>query len=262
MRRSVRQRVPATTEKPAARSDSPSNTELTAATETPRVSPTLEGPTRKYGTPGLKSDGAPKRPMNAFILYSNEKRSEFADQNPHLSNAQVSTLLGQSWRDMPANLKAPYVSAAKKIKEDFHLAHPDAKTRCVSRKKRKLDAANSAANRGRAQPSDSGDGHHATSSTSHDRVHYYPMYAQNFNPQAHYRGSAASASSFGRRSDDYDDEDDDDAYEEDGYDEEGEGGRQHGGEEAAPYQMSLLETLCTVAENEHTAAAQVLSALC
>lgn len=84
MRRSVRQRTSGAPEKTAARSNSPSNSELTVLADTPRVSPTPEGSLSKYGTPGQKSDGTPKRPMNAFILYSNEKRSEFADLNPHL----------------------------------------------------------------------------------------------------------------------------------------------------------------------------------
>ena len=39
---------------------------------------------RQYATPGQKPDGSMKRPMNAFILFSNEKRSELADLNPHL----------------------------------------------------------------------------------------------------------------------------------------------------------------------------------
>ena len=51
---------------------------------TPSVSPTPEVPVRHYGTPGQKADGSLKRPMNAFILFSNEKRSELADLNPHL----------------------------------------------------------------------------------------------------------------------------------------------------------------------------------
>ena len=53
---------------------------------------------------------------------------------PRRSNAAVSVLLGQRWREMPTTEKAGFVSAAKRIKEDFHLQHPDAKTRCVQRK--------------------------------------------------------------------------------------------------------------------------------
>ena len=36
------------------------------------------------GRPGRRATGRRSGRMNAFILYSNEKRSEFADLNPHL----------------------------------------------------------------------------------------------------------------------------------------------------------------------------------
>ena len=51
---------------------------------TPSVSPVPEVSIRHYPTPGHRADGHPKRPMNAFILFSNEKRSELAELNPHL----------------------------------------------------------------------------------------------------------------------------------------------------------------------------------
>ena len=41
-------------------------------------------PSKIYPTPGTRDDGTPKRPMNAFILFSNEKRSELAELNPTL----------------------------------------------------------------------------------------------------------------------------------------------------------------------------------
>ena len=161
---------------------------------------------------------------------------------------------------MPAAEKAPYVAAAKRIKEDFHAMHPDAKTRCVSRKKRKLEAAALAA-RARAPLGGAGGAPLYAPHQPQGGGRYYPMYAQNFNPQQTdlYRGSAAS-SSFGGRSDDYYDDDDEEGEEGMGHEE---GGAQYARPRPpsnAPHSMSLLETLCTVAENEHTAAAHVLSA--
>merc|ERR1719440_215316 len=140
MRRSVRKSFPSTHKMQDTRAPSPSASESTLAA-TPSTSPSPESLARQCGPPGQREDGTPKRPMNAFILFSNEKRSKLADLNPHMSNAAVSVLLGQRWRDMHSSEKSGYVAAAKKIKEQFHADHPDAKTRCISRKgKRKHES--------------------------------------------------------------------------------------------------------------------------
>lgn len=45
------------------------------------------------------------------------------------TNAAVSVLLGVNWKALPANERAVYVEAAKKIKENFKAEHPE----CVLR---------------------------------------------------------------------------------------------------------------------------------
>lgn len=82
MRRSVRQSLPVTRVPPKARAPSPSASESTLSAST--ISPSPASLMRQCGPPGQRDDGTPKRPMNAFILFSNEKRSELADMNPHL----------------------------------------------------------------------------------------------------------------------------------------------------------------------------------
>jgi len=224
---------------------------------------------RQYATPGQRADGNPKRPMNAFILFSNEKRSELADLNPHLSNAAVSVLLGQRWREMHSGEKSGYVTAARRIKEDFHAANPDAKTRCVSRKgKRKFDSAGG--------PS----GSRIARNVAPPSLHALALVGSRLNQAReqsyagkHVRPRPAEASSSpfddDRRTSTFDEaamEDDDDEYDNDDDDDECTSyapTRSEAPSAAGDFHRPLtaLEQLCTVAENEHTAAAKMLSTL-
>jgi len=262
MRRSARRSASAASEKQVVRSDSPSASEVTLSVATPSVSPVPEVPKRQYGTPGQRADGNPKRPMNAFILFSNEKRSELADMNPHLSNAAVSILLGQRWRDMHSSEKSGYVAAARKIKEQFHADHPDAKTRCVSRKgKRKHESG--AGGRGVVARNFNPPSLHALALVgSRLNQSVYPPAMPSSSP--YHRSSAGSSSTWSRtaaENDDFDYDCDEDLYDDERDDELGGGAtsaKQAPG--AGAHHLTLLEQLCTVAENEHTAAAEALSA--
>jgi hypothetical protein len=133
------------------------------------------------------------------------------------SNAAVSVLLGQRWRDMQTAEKASYVAAARKIKDDFVRDHPDHR-RSVTRKKRKLERPDGGAGklaRNVAPPS----------------LHALALVGSRLNQQPY-----ADAASYP------------------------DGPPLHSPPAQCP-QPSLLDTLCTVAENEHTAAAQMLSSL-
>jgi len=66
-----------------------------------------------------------KRPMNSFLLFSNEMRPILQAQNKDQSNAQISKLLGNAWKALPIEEKKRYVERAAKIKTDFSAAHPD-----------------------------------------------------------------------------------------------------------------------------------------
>lgn len=205
--------------------------------------------------------------MNAFILFSNEKRSELADMNPHLSNAAVSVLLGQRWREMLPNEKSAFVAAAKRIKEEFHAQNPDAKTRCVKRaggKRAKLDGA------GRfAVP--------RPNNSSPPSLQALALVGSRLNQSAYGEGGARcdSASTYTQGAPSFDapsrrsyDEEEEDDYDDDDDDEpelrwESSTAPAPASEAPPAIQIggpSLLEQLCTVAETEHTAAAQMLSA--
>ena len=83
-----------------------------------------------------------RRPMNSFLLYSNETRPKLSAANPHLTNAAISVMLGEQWKALPAARRARYVEEARRIKEEFQAANPEYRYARVTRKgkKRKAEA--------------------------------------------------------------------------------------------------------------------------
>eukprot|EP00590_Aulacoseira_subarctica_P000064 CAMPEP_0172437952 /NCGR_PEP_ID=MMETSP1064-20121228/72535_1 /TAXON_ID=202472 /ORGANISM="Aulacoseira subarctica , Strain CCAP 1002/5" /LENGTH=445 /DNA_ID=CAMNT_0013186469 /DNA_START=311 /DNA_END=1648 /DNA_ORIENTATION=- len=52
---------------------------------------------------------APKRPMSAFLRFSQTRRKMVKDQNPDMSNTDVSRLLGEMWHSAPPADRNPYI---------------------------------------------------------------------------------------------------------------------------------------------------------
>lgn len=75
------------------------------------------------------------RPPNAFILYSQAMRSEVRQENPSLSNTEVSRLLGKMWKEVPNDVKLQYKQRAAKMQEEFKKQHPDYTYRKARRKR-------------------------------------------------------------------------------------------------------------------------------
>ena len=50
----------------------------------------------------VKDPSAPKRPMSAFLAYSNSRRAGLKKQNPKATNADLSRMLSQSWKELDA----------------------------------------------------------------------------------------------------------------------------------------------------------------
>ena len=81
-----------------------------------------------------EDDGA-HRPPNAFILYSQAMRSEVQQQNPSLSNTEVSRLLGKMWKEVPSESKNQYKQQAARLQEEFKRQHPNYTYRKARRKR-------------------------------------------------------------------------------------------------------------------------------
>ena len=75
------------------------------------------------------------RPPNAFILYSQAMRSEVRQQNPSLSNTEVSRILGKMWKEVPNEVKLQYKQKAAALQSEFKKSHPDYTYRKARRKR-------------------------------------------------------------------------------------------------------------------------------
>ena len=59
-----------------------------------------------------KDPNKPKRAMVAFMFFSIDRRPAMQKQNPQMRIAEISKLLGETWRGMTAKDKAPYEKKA------------------------------------------------------------------------------------------------------------------------------------------------------
>ncbi|VDM39601.1 unnamed protein product [Toxocara canis] len=66
-----------------------------------------------------------KRPMNAFMVWSQIRRAQIANQDGKMHNSQISKELGIEWRKMNAEQKAPYIQRAKDLRDELMRQHPD-----------------------------------------------------------------------------------------------------------------------------------------
>jgi hypothetical protein len=62
---------------------------------------------------------APKRPMSAFLKYSQTRRAKVKEENPDMSNTDVSRLLGEMWRNASKTERAPYVEVEEEERAQY-----------------------------------------------------------------------------------------------------------------------------------------------
>ena len=73
----------------------------------------------------LKDKDAPKRPMSAFLAYSQARRAEVRAANPNMDNISVSRELAKMWKEAPQEEKQGYIDEEAKKREVYKVAIAD-----------------------------------------------------------------------------------------------------------------------------------------
>lgn len=76
-----------------------------------------------------------KRPMNAFMVWSQIERHKIIQLTPEMHNAEISKSLGKRWRTLCQEERAPFIEEAERLRQLHMTEFPDYKYRPRKRAK-------------------------------------------------------------------------------------------------------------------------------
>ncbi|KAF0992299.1 hypothetical protein HZS_2513, partial [Henneguya salminicola] len=68
-----------------------------------------------------------KRPMNAFMVWSQSERKTIANEYPKMHNSDISKILGTRWKELSSEQKKPFIKMAKQLQHKHNVEHPNYK---------------------------------------------------------------------------------------------------------------------------------------
>ena len=69
-----------------------------------------------------KDPNAPKRPMSAFLSFSNSKRPQVKAENQDLGNAEISRILAQMWKDASEEERKEHIDKEFELRREYKTA--------------------------------------------------------------------------------------------------------------------------------------------
>ena len=80
-----------------------------------------KGPWKVPNMRKQKHPNAPKRPMSAFLAFSNSRRASIKRSNPAATNADISKTLSRMWKEAPEALRKKYLDEEAKLREEYKI---------------------------------------------------------------------------------------------------------------------------------------------
>jgi len=97
---------------------------------------------RTGGQEGEAAIKVPKRPMSAFLAFSNQRRAAAHEANKGATSKEISRILAEEWRSAPEQVKRPYVEEHDRKNAEYKAAMKSFRTgQPVEPRKRQRTAA-------------------------------------------------------------------------------------------------------------------------